>query len=102
MKLSPLAAAVAAATVHIVQPATARDQMWVVSDSTTLPFTKVVAAHAASMAHGPGPFVEHAATGLAFTFLCGGTGAEHPDAASVTRRMRKREFDVCQKNGVTE
>ena len=50
----------------------------------------------------PAPIVEQTGTTLAFAYLCAGTGAGHPNAASVTRRMRKSEFDTCQKNGVTE
>jgi phosphate transport system substrate-binding protein len=37
---------------------------------------------------------------LGLAHLCAGSGAEHPDAASVTRRLRKSELDVCRRNGV--
>jgi phosphate transport system substrate-binding protein len=61
-----------------------------------------VARRVAKAAGGPAPIVEHTGTALAFAYLCAGSGAGHPNAATVTRRMTKREFDTCQKNGVTE
>jgi phosphate transport system substrate-binding protein len=61
-----------------------------------------VAQRAAKTADGPAPVVEHTGTTQGFAYLCAGTGAAHPDAASVTRRIRKGEFDTCQRNGVTE
>lgn len=96
------AAAVVAATVGFTVPTVARDNIWIVGSGTAHPFTMAVAKRVAKAAGGPAPIVEHTGTTLAFAYLCGGTGAGHPNAASVTRRMRKSEFDTCQKNGVPE
>jgi phosphate transport system substrate-binding protein len=46
--------------------------------------------------------VENTGTTLGLARLCAGGGPEHPDAASVTRRLRRDEFDVCGRNGVRE
>jgi phosphate transport system substrate-binding protein len=34
--------------------------------------------------------------------FCAGVGAGHPDVENASRRMKKSEFEDCQKNGVTE
>ena len=95
-------AAILAATVSFTAPVPARDHIWIVGSGTAHPFTTEVAKRVAKAAGGPAPIVEQTGTTLAFAYLCAGTGAGHPNAASVTRRMRKSEFDACQKNGVTE
>jgi phosphate transport system substrate-binding protein len=101
MKAWWLAAAAAALLVQPGRPAAARDHIMIVSSWASLRFTKAVAERVAQEAGGPAPVVEHTSTGLGFTFLCSG-GADQPDAASVTRRMRKSELDDCRKNGVSE
>jgi phosphate transport system substrate-binding protein len=94
--------AILTATVSFIFPVAARDQIWIVGSGTAQPFTTAVAERVAKAAGGPAPIVEHTGTALAFTYLCAGTGAGYPNAASVTRRMTKSELDTCQKNGVTE
>jgi phosphate transport system substrate-binding protein len=96
------AAAIVAGTVSLTVPAVARDHIWIVGSGTAHPFTTAVAKRVAKAAGGPAPIVEHTGTALAFAYLCAGTGPGHPNAASVTRRMKKGEFDTCQKNGVTK
>jgi phosphate transport system substrate-binding protein len=95
-------AAIVAATVGFTAPTAARDHIWIVGSGTAHPFTTAVAKRVAKAVGGPAPIVEHTGTTLAFAYLCGGTGAGHPNAASVTRRMKKSEFDTCQRNGVPE
>ena len=34
--------------------------------------------------------------------FCAGVGVEHPDATNASRRMKKSEFETCQKNGVKD
>lgn len=96
------AAAILAATVSVTVPVAARDHIWIVGSGTAHPFTTSVAKRVAEAVGGPAPIVEQTGTALAFTYLCAGTGPGYPNAASVTRRMKKSEFDTCQKNGVTE
>ncbi len=91
-----------AAILHWAQPAAARDHIWIVSSSASEPFTKAVAERAAKAAGGPIPVVENTGTTLGLAHLCAGSGPEHPDAASIARRLKKDEFDVCRRNGVTD
>jgi phosphate transport system substrate-binding protein len=92
---------VAAGAVRLADPAAAGgSQIWVVGSSTLRPFTVAVAARAAKAAQGPAPIVEETGTTLALEYLCGGAG--FPNAASVTRRMRRIEFDACRQNGAGE
>ena len=102
MKRWAVGAAVVVAWVQLAQPAAARDVMWIVSSSASEPFTQAVARRAAKAAGGRVPIVENTGTTLGLAHLCAGSGPGHPDAASVTRRLRKSEFDVCRSNGVTD
>jgi phosphate transport system substrate-binding protein len=102
MKHLFLAPIVAAAIVHWAQPATARDHIWIVSSSASEPFTKAVAERVAKAAGGPAPVVENTGTALGLAYLCAGGDLDHPDAASVVRRLKKDEFDLCRRNGVTD
>jgi phosphate transport system substrate-binding protein len=88
-------------------PAAARDQMWVVSPSAILPFTKAVAERVAKNVGAPAPVVEYADTTLGIKLLCGlaeleRDKEEHPHAVGATRRMTKTELEACRSNGVTE
>src|SRR5262245_33020812 len=102
MRFLLLAVTFAAATVSLAPSATGRDHIWIVGSGTVHPYSAAVAERAARAAGGPAPVVEQTGTTLAFAYLCGGPGPGHPNAASVTRRMTKREFDTCVKNGVRE
>lgn len=102
MKRWILGAAVAAALMLPVRPAAARDFMWIVTSTAGEPFTKAVAQRAAKAAGGRAPIVENMGTTLGLAQLCAGSGPDHPDAASVSRRLRKVELDVCQRNGVRD
>jgi phosphate transport system substrate-binding protein len=100
--LGALGGAVAVACVPFAQPAAARDFMWIVSSSASEPFTLAVARRAAKAAGGRAPIVENTGTALGLAHLCAGSGPDHPDVASVVRRLRKSELDVCRRNGVTD
>ena len=102
MRFLLLAGTFATAMLNCIASVLASDHIWIVGSGTAQPFTAAVAERAARTAGGPAPIVEHTGTTLAFAYLCGGPGAGHPNAASVTRRMTKREFDSCRKNGVSE
>jgi phosphate transport system substrate-binding protein len=97
-----LAAAAVAAVGHFAQPAAAQDNIWIVGASQAQAFTTAVAARAAKAAGGMTPIIEETGSALAFEYLCGGSGAGYPNAASVTRRMQRSELDACRKNGVTD
>ena len=48
------------------------------------------------------PVVESTGTGGGMKLFCAGVGESHPDATNASRRMKKSEFEDCQKNGVKD
>lgn len=81
--------------------AQARDQIRIVGSSTVYPFTTAVAEQFGKV-NGKTPIVESTGTGGGFKLFCAGVGVDHPDATNASRRIKKGEFDDCQKNGVTD
>jgi phosphate transport system substrate-binding protein len=81
----------------------ARDQVRVVGSSTVYPFA--TAAAELFMQANPGmkqPVVESTGTGSGIDQFCKGVGAQHPDVANASRRIKKAEFEKCQANGVKD
>jgi phosphate transport system substrate-binding protein len=79
----------------------ARDQIRIVGSSTVFPFTTMVAER--FVASHPGarpPVVESTGTGGGFRLFCGGVGADYPDIADASRRMRRSEYRSCRQHGV--
>jgi phosphate transport system substrate-binding protein len=83
----------------MVEPASARDHMWLVGGYATLPFTKAVAERVAKASGAPAPITESTGTAGGFAYLCDATGAFRPDAVSAARRISRAEFDLCQMGG---
>ncbi|MGN3974898.1 substrate-binding domain-containing protein [Tsuneonella sp. SYSU-LHT278] len=80
-----------------------RDSIRAVGSSTVYPFAKKVAEE--FVAANPGmksPLIESTGTGGGIKLFCAGVGAQHPDIANASRRMKASEFEDCRKNGVTE
>lgn len=72
-----------------------------VGSSTVFPFTKAVAENfARSNPQFGAPIVESTGTGGGIELFCGGVGVSHPDIANASRRMKRGEFETCQRNGV--
>jgi len=80
-----------------------RDSVKVVGSSTVYPFAKLVAENF-SRAHPDlgSPIIESTGTGGGIELFCKGVGAEYPDIANASRRMKASEFETCRKSGVTE
>lgn len=81
----------------------ARDQIRAVGSSTVYPFAQ--AAVELFTQANPGmkaPIIESTGTGAGVKLFCDGVGAQYPDIASASRRMKKSEFDACQQNGVKD
>jgi len=79
-----------------------RDSVKVVGSSTVYPFAKVVAENFARSHPDLGsPIIESTGTGGGINLFCGGVGADHPDVANASRRMKASEYATCQQNGVT-
>ncbi|BAI97720.1 phosphate ABC transporter substrate-binding protein [Sphingobium sp. TA15] len=80
-----------------------RDQIRAVGSSTVYPFATAIAEM--FVQGNPGmksPIVESTGTGGGMKLFCQGVGAQHPDIANASRRMKKSEFEDCRKNGVTD
>ncbi|MEO5373003.1 MAG: PstS family phosphate ABC transporter substrate-binding protein [Alphaproteobacteria bacterium] len=99
--------AVLAALAIIVTAGTAaaqqsRDHIRIVGSSTVYPFSTAVAEQFGKATKFKTPVVESTGSGGGIKLFCAGVGTEHPDIANSSRRMKKSEFDICTKNGVTD
>jgi phosphate transport system substrate-binding protein len=103
MKFATLtsAAALVLSTVVLASGAQARDQIRIVGSSTVYPFTTAVAEQLGKTGVKT-PVVESTGTGGGMKLFCAGVGVDHPDASNASRRIKKGEFETCQKNGVTD
>lgn len=80
-----------------------REQIRAVGSSTVYPFTTAVAEQFTTKnADFRSPIIESTGTGAGMKLFCAGVGAQHPDIENASRRMKKSEFEDCQKNGVKE
>ena len=82
--------------------AQARDQIRIVGSSTVYPFTTAVAEQFGKSGAGKTPIVESTGTGGGMKIFCEGVGEDKADATNASRRMKKGEFELCQKNGVKD
>lgn len=80
----------------------ARQAIWAAGSSTVFPFATRVAENFARRTGGTAPRVESLGTGGGIQQFCAGVGANTPDIANASRRMKASEFDQCQANGVTD
>ena len=80
----------------------ARDQIKAVGSSTVFPFAKAVSESFARDSQFASPIIESTGTGGGMKLFCAGVGAETPDIAHASRRMKASEFADCQANGVTD
>ncbi|HSR55597.1 MAG TPA: PstS family phosphate ABC transporter substrate-binding protein, partial [Alphaproteobacteria bacterium] len=98
---SKILAAAVIATVAVAGSAQARDQIKIVGSSTVFPYTQAVAERFTRATGRPAPVVESTGTGGGMKIFCRGVGTGHPDITGASRAMKKGEFELCKKNGVT-
>jgi phosphate transport system substrate-binding protein len=80
-----------------------RQEIRIVGSSTVFPYAKAVAeAFAKADAARKTPVTESNGTGGGIEQFCKGVGADTPDIANASRRMKKSEFENCKKAGVTD
>jgi phosphate transport system substrate-binding protein len=80
-----------------------RQEIRIVGSSTVFPFSKAVAeAFQKADPSRKVPVIESTGTGGGIEAFCAGVGAQTPDIANASRRIKKSEFETCQKNGVTD
>ncbi len=82
---------------------TTRDSIRAVGSSTVYPFAKKIAESFTQSNPGmKSPIIESTGTGGGIKLFCAGLGANTPDMANASRRMKKAEFDTCAANGVKD
>jgi phosphate transport system substrate-binding protein len=79
-----------------------RDRIRITGSSTVFPFTTAVAEQFAAKTAFGAPIVESTGTGGGLKQFCAGVGAEHPDIANASRRIKLSELEDCRAHGVTE
>jgi phosphate transport system substrate-binding protein len=75
----------------------ARENVEVVGSSTVYPFATVVAERYGRASGKPTPKIESTGSGGGMKLFCSGVGTNYPDVTNASRRMKKSEFDKCQK-----
>ena len=82
--------------------AAGRDTISAVGSSTVFPFATVVAEQFGKTTGKPTPKIESTGSGGGMKLFCAGVGIDTPDITNASRRIKKSEFEMCQKNGVKE
>ncbi len=99
--LMALAGMATAAMTTVMSPvAEARDHIKIVGSSTVYPYAQAVAEEFAQKTGNKAPVLESTGTGGGMKIFCAGVGEKHPDITNASRRMKRSEWDTCQKNGV--
>jgi phosphate transport system substrate-binding protein len=89
--------------ISVLTPAaSARDQLRIVGSSTVYPFTAAVAEQFGKATSAKTPVIESTGTGGGMKIFCEGIGVDKADVTNASRRIKKGEFEACQKNGVSE
>jgi phosphate transport system substrate-binding protein len=78
----------------------ARDQIKIVGSSTVYPFASYVAEEFGSVSRYPTPVVESTGTGGGMKLFCSDNGSDSPDITNASRRMKIKEYYLCDRNGV--
>jgi phosphate transport system substrate-binding protein len=102
LKSRLLATSLLVASAAFALEAQARDQIRIVGSSTVYPFTTAVAEQFGKKTGMKTPVVESTGTGGGMKLFCAGPGIDHPDATNASRRMKKGEWESCNKNGVAD
>ncbi len=94
--------ALAGSVAAMSAPAMARDTISIVGSSTVYPFATVVAERFGTKTDFKTPKLESTGSGGGMKLFCQGIGTQHPDITNASRRMKASEYELCQKNGVTD
>lgn len=78
-----------------------RDYIRAVGSSTVYPFATSVAEQFAKTGF-KSPVIESTGTGSGMKLFCAGLGYAHPDIENASRRIKRSEYETCQKNGVKQ
>ena len=97
-----VASTLAVAAVCTAGPALARDQLKIVGSSTVYPYSQAVSEEFAKKTGKKAPVLELTGTGGGMKIFCQGVGEANPDITGASRAMKKSEWELCTKNGVTD
>jgi phosphate transport system substrate-binding protein len=97
-----VASTLAVAAVCTAGPALARDQLKIVGSSTVYPYSQAVSEEFAKKTGKKAPVLESTGTGGGMKIFCQGVGEANPDITGASRAMKKSEWELCTKNGVTD
>jgi phosphate transport system substrate-binding protein len=96
-----LALAIACVTgTGFISQANARNQIEIVGSSTVFPFATTVAERFGRTTKFKTPVIESTGSGGGMKLFCAGIGLEHPDITNASRRIKSKEFQKCQANGI--
>lgn len=79
----------------------ARDYISIAGSSTVLPFATIVAERLGRGYDQKTPVVESGGSSVGKKSVCDGIGIEFIDIGNASSRMKPKELEYCQKNGVT-
>ena len=94
-----LSSAIALTSLNVAQ---AREQIRIVGSSTVYPFSSSVAEEFGATTSFPTPVVESTGSGGGMKLFCKGDNMDTPDITNASRRIKTKEFKMCQENGVTD
>jgi len=101
-KLAMISAATTVVVGSVAYAAAARDYISIVGSSTVYPFATVVVEQFGKTTKFKTPKVESTGSGGGLKLFCAGVGIETPDITNASRRIKKSEYETCQKNGVKD
>ena len=82
--------------------AEAREQIRIVGSSTVYPFASYVAEEFGATTKYQTPVIESTGSGGGMKLFCAGAGMDTPDITNASRRMKTKEYKMCQENGVKD
>ena len=95
-------ALIASSALSVTAAAANRDYIEIVGSSTVYPFATAVAEKFGKATEFKTPKIESTGSGGGMKLFCKGVGTGHPDITNASRRIKQKEFDMCQENGVTD
>ena len=101
-RISIAASTLVVAALCTAGPALARDQIKIVGSSTVFPYSQAAAEEFGKKSGQKPPVVESTGTGGGMKIFCQGIGEGNPDITGASRAMKKSEWELCTKNGVTD
>ncbi len=100
MKKLPILLGAALSLISTSNFAAGRDYIEIVGSSTVYPFATVVAETFGKKTKFKTPKIESTGSGGGLKLFCSGNGINTPDITNSSRRIKKSEVDMCEKNGV--